>query len=962
MYEGGHNVSAREMSDAKEQSTLSSSKQSVASSRTVPQMFGIYRARTPDAAKLDAVPPGRHTRALFLSAVVTGVALVVGLTLLDVSTNSSNLKSTPVLHLTRHRQDLFVVEAKTSEAPDIQGIVEEINDTASESSVTEVVNITEVVTIEEESEGIKDESKNNEKVRTARTHLFPIESLKRHRTQYVKDYFVDGKHDPQSLGYYILQKQNGEYYLRNYSEPMWGTRIRRRFSNRMYPPQPLGTDPYQFARRSDNFDTTRYHYYGGPPRIDRLRRYPIDRQDHGRKNLQTMTTLRKYFNPYSKRVETGLPQTYSGFGRSDRPFAPTPNTEGQDKDNTDSPSYYQFTPIPVFSDAYAQLDPYKNNREIKSMKDIVKYLTTSTSLPKLERTTTTQATITSLETFQNEQSKKEEENFEDLLTTSSAAKVTRLKPPSNANFNWKDTTYQPPKRINRKRGMRISGSYRMPIEPEDLRTGASGLVETLVPPPMHPFMYIANSTEPDPFAKFRPLDPSEINQLAVPKPSRPPGSMFMNNIRPSGKPNQYFPKPSHDRDRIRQGISLNPNHSPSHTVALFKPNGSSGRQKYHQSSSGKKKPVSVTLDIYPMTMNEQQDYNQDEATGLPSKYDDKPLNDEWSPRHPDTTNQQMDSQGSENHMVVHLNVFPKGITSNLRSGIGRQAFWNPPLPIAAYQKRAMSDSNTTAYSSESPVETNNSSVIEDDILDAPFLEYDFDDLPPASYEEDSDKKKTATTNNENVATSNRTKGENNGTDNDNSISSQGNDSAFNRTDNYSGVEFGDEENHKTESSIPPASERQSEDSSSENINTLGESSSVESNEKTSSADSTHKNFSHLSVIDNVAALKDDNRFVESSTKPIRYQYRLITAHGNNISSSVSDFNHVATVSSVKVVKNFDDSNHKLTHIASKLPVSNDYQEHKVVETYDYDLNDAPTKDEYQDYFADEGVSHDYQEQ
>ncbi|XP_039293563.1 uncharacterized protein LOC111056376 isoform X2 [Nilaparvata lugens] len=658
---------------------------------TVPQMFGIYRARTPDE-KLDPPSPGRHTRALFLSAVVTGVALVVGLTLLDVSTNSSNLKSTPVLHLTRHRQDLFVVDARASEAPDIQGTVEEINDTASEPSVTTVVNITDIVTTEVANEEKSENSKeNNDKVRTARTQLFPIESLKRHRTQYVKDYFVDGKHDPQSLGYYILQKQNGEYYLRNYSEPMWGTRIRRRFSNRMYPPPPLGADPYQFARRSDNFET-RYHFYGGPPRIDRFRQPPIDRVDHGKKNLQTMTTLRKYFNPYSKRVETGLPQTYSAFGRSDKPFAPTPNTDGEDS----NPPHYQFTPIPVFSDAYAQLDPYKNNREIKSMKDIVKYLTTSTSLPRLQRTTTTttttQATITSLESFQNEEGEKEEDSFEDLLTTSSAAKVTRLKPPSNTNFNWKEPTYQPPpKRVNRKRGMRISGTYRMPIEPEDLRTGASGLVETLVPPPMHPFMFIANTTEPDPFAKFRPLDPSEINQLAAPRPLRPPGSMFMNNIRPiSGKPNQYFPKPPHDRNPVRQGISLNPNHSPSHTVALFKQNGSSGRQKYHQSGFGKKKPVSVTLDIYPMTMDSEQGYQQDEGIGLPIKYDEKPLNDEWSPRNPDTSNgQQMDSQGSDNHMVVHLNVYPKGITSNLRTGIGRQAFWNPPLPIAAYQKRAM---------------------------------------------------------------------------------------------------------------------------------------------------------------------------------------------------------------------------------------------------------------------------------
>ncbi|XP_075232515.1 uncharacterized protein LOC142330934 [Lycorma delicatula] len=569
--------------------------------RNACQMFGIYRSRTPEKMELK---PNKQTRACFLTAVITGVTLVVGLSLLDVSTNASNTKLAPVLQLKRHRQDILFENNTNINVDNISifnGIVKEVTKIPVEKTTYTINTATTMGTT---TTSTQSDLKADISQRTARTQLFPVESLKMNRNSIVKDYFIDGRHDPKSLGYYILQKQNGEYYLRNHSEPVWGTRIQRRFSNRIYPTQP-------------DYDTT-------------------------------------------VNDENQLPP-------------------------------YQFTPIPLFSNSYAQLDPYKNNANVKSVQDVMKYLTVP---PKISRSSTT--------------------SMPRMVRTESTFIETTVKPENISNPSNNNNK-------KRKKGIRFSGTYQMPIEPEDLKTGGSGLIETLLPPPIptpfaKPYSGNIGTLINDPFAKFRPSDPAEINHQLSPISSvlkntsnkqKEIGSMFRNNIATSTiPPNRFFPKPPFGTRKRPRPVNTNVTPSTTnngHNVAVYKPVPQNDNMYYkennnnnygtpslnmrppHQNIKRKRKPVSVTLDIYPITM----DYDQDNSPSdnknnvkNPSigKFKNGDSELEWiSPTMLSNDDQDSDDTSSSNndsHMVVHLNLFPKGITRKQRSRTGRRPVWN----------------------------------------------------------------------------------------------------------------------------------------------------------------------------------------------------------------------------------------------------------------------------------------------
>lgn len=206
------------------------------------------------------------------------------------------------------------------------------------------------------------------------------------------------------------------------------------------------------------------------------------------------------------------------------------------------PPPFVFTPVTSFTDSYAQLTPYKNRRNYSTIERVMKYL--------------------------REDKGTVEQSVADSPSNEIQSKIAMMK---------------------------VKGTYIMPL---DKRRPGEIIVSELENSQGDDKFLNGHAYVSDPFVKFRPDNLLEINKLIPAQSGRDIGPRFR-------RPVTFVPKSTTDVDLIPTHSSARQEQtSASHTIAIFHPPQPKPplikRPPPHVS---REKPLSVTLDIYPVTMD-----------------------------------------------------------------------------------------------------------------------------------------------------------------------------------------------------------------------------------------------------------------------------------------------------------------------------------------------------------------------
>lgn len=282
--------------------------------------------------------------------------------------------------------------------------------------------------------------------------------------------------------------------------------------------------------------------------LDEVRNFKFDRT--GRSKWPSVSTPYPYYKPTSISTAAGYDEKGLSSQNTNIFAIPYDFNSFKREENTTSrvnftPPPYVFTPYPNFTSSYAQLSPYKVPRNNSNFIKVMKYLNKNTA---------------------SERNSPEE-------------------PPQ--------TTSQ-----ERKTVMKVSGTYLMPLDRrrpgEIILSSGSGNIEEARP------FFNGHAYVSDPFNKYRPTNPSDINRLIPVKSSFDTGPRFR-------KPVSFVPTSSIAVDITHGDKDHKYQNAESHTVAIFHPPGVVSQKPPRlptQSAEGQKdKPLSVVLDIYPVTVD-----------------------------------------------------------------------------------------------------------------------------------------------------------------------------------------------------------------------------------------------------------------------------------------------------------------------------------------------------------------------
>lgn len=221
-----------------------------------------------------------------------------------------------------------------------------------------------------------------------------------------------------------------------------------------------------------------------------------------------------------------------------------------------------FTATPMYGSTFAQLGPYKSVKNIKSIGDILKYVV--------------------------------KQNPSKIYIT---------------------TTFIP-ETVEVRRGVKFTGTYKMPLEGNESGSSFGGRTNNKDFKGFRSFYSQTYVPLYDPFKNFKPINPLEINKLISTDTKSEAISNLINKAyfaEPSSAFNFVSTTPRSFSKEYNEYNQSRYHTSGSHTIAVFKPlepanNHGLGftKQTSSEISNRKTKPFSVTLDIYPMTVGKEQ--------------------------------------------------------------------------------------------------------------------------------------------------------------------------------------------------------------------------------------------------------------------------------------------------------------------------------------------------------------------
>lgn len=282
--------------------------------------------------------------------------------------------------------------------------------------------------------------------------------------------------------------------------------------------------------------------------LDKVRDFKFNRT--GRSKWPSVSTPYPYYKPTPISTAAGFDEKWLSSQKTNIFAIPYDLNSLKNENNTTSkvnftPPPYVFTPYPNFTSSYAQLSPYRIPQNNSNFIQVMKYLNKNTASERL---------------FSGEQPqiKSQERNTV----------------------------------------MKVRGTYVMPLDrrrPGEiiLSSGSENIEEA------RPF-FNGHAYVSDPFNKYRPTNPSDINRLIPVKSSLDTGPRFR-------KPVSFVPTSSIAVDITHGDKEHEYRNSGSHTVAIFHPPGVVSQKPPRlptQTAEGQKeKPLSVVLDIYPVTVD-----------------------------------------------------------------------------------------------------------------------------------------------------------------------------------------------------------------------------------------------------------------------------------------------------------------------------------------------------------------------
>lgn len=282
--------------------------------------------------------------------------------------------------------------------------------------------------------------------------------------------------------------------------------------------------------------------------LDVVKHFKFDRT--GRSKWPSVSTPYPYYKPTQITTAVGFDEKDISSQKTNIFAIPYDLNSLKSDENTTyrlnfTPPPYVFTPYPNFTSSYAQLSPYRVPRNNSNFIQVMKYLNKNTA---------------------------SERHFSE-------------EPPQ--------VTSQESNTV-----LKVSGTYLMPLDrrrPGEiiLSSGSDNIEEA------RPF-FNGHAYVSDPFNKYRPTNPSDINRLIPVKTSFDTGPRFR-------KPVSFVPTSSIAVDITHGDKDHKYQNSGSHTVAIFHPPGGMSQKPPRlptQSAEGQKeKPLSVVLDIYPVTVD-----------------------------------------------------------------------------------------------------------------------------------------------------------------------------------------------------------------------------------------------------------------------------------------------------------------------------------------------------------------------